>query len=227
MLHIQTLSPVFPDKIFSRVARRKSIWSLKMSQGDQVPGNYWAGPEIICSELFSKARNFSKISQISLFSLVFLQILANLRIKRVQIWLEIGFCDARYQKLRPISAAVRNFFFWGGGEGSDAQMSFQSKIMILKSFSVGIWNGRVVLKVCCLTNGYIPLLHGFKSHSRLTKKYPSECMRFGCRRPDAVVSQGISWECRDVSCLSAISDSPRHCCIRVYGLWVAWCSSGE
>ena len=61
-------------------------------QVDQVVGKM-----SVARELFSKARNVLKISQIFLFLWVFLRISANITIKRVQIWSEIGFCDAKYR----------------------------------------------------------------------------------------------------------------------------------
>ena len=56
---------------------------------------------------FSKARKFSKVSQIFLFLRVLLRISTIVRIKRLQSWSEIWFYDGKYQNLRPIFAAAR------------------------------------------------------------------------------------------------------------------------
>ena len=51
---------------------------------------------------FSKPRMFKKISHYFLFVWVFVRISTNICIKRVQISLETGFYDAKYQTLRQV-----------------------------------------------------------------------------------------------------------------------------
>ena len=76
------------------------------------------------------------------------------------------------------------------------------------------------------TTGHIPLPYGFVSRQG-QKKYPSECMRFGCRLPIAVVSlacPGNAEMCPgfpppQVALVTAAAGDK--------GLWVVWCSSDE
>ena len=92
----------------------KDLYYLE-TQGNQVPGSFRAGPEKYVypgsPELFSKAQNFSKVSQMFLILWVFLWISTNICITRMQISSEIGIYSARYQNLWPMFAAARKNIF--------------------------------------------------------------------------------------------------------------------
>ena len=85
------------------------------NQGDQVPGNFKAGPGIICVArkpgIIFQSPTFSNISHIFLFSWVCLRISTTICIKRVHISSEIGFYDAKYQNFRSIFGAARKTIF--------------------------------------------------------------------------------------------------------------------
>ena len=76
------------------------------------------------------------------------------------------------------------------------------------------------------TIGHISLPYGFASRQG-RKKNPSECMRFGCRLPIAVVSQAYPGNAEmcpgfpppQAALVTAASGDK--------GLWVVWCSSEE
>ena len=86
------------------------------------------------------------------------------------------------------------------------------------------------LKGCPFTASYIPLPHGFKSsqgQNIYVEKNPSECMRSGCCRPVAVVSQAYpgnaemcpGFPSRQAALVTAAAGDK--------GIWVVWCSSDE
>ena len=94
-------------------------WQFNVRHGDQVTGNFWAGPENYIVTPSPEARNyflkpwmFRKYDKCSYYcyghSYEFWQ---NVCVTRAQIPLEIGFYDANYHNLRPIFATARKNIF--------------------------------------------------------------------------------------------------------------------
>ena len=60
-----------------------------------------------------------------------------------------------------------------------------------------------------------------------TKKNPSECVRFGCRLPIAMVSQAYPWNAELCLGFPPSKAALVTAAARDKGLWVVWCSSDE
>ena len=98
-----------------------TTWSVKETVLTGRPGahKYPGGLEKICATqkpgiIFQSPKFFKHKSNFLIlrdFFFFFLQISTNIRIKRVQIWSEVGFYDAKCKNLRPIFAAALKSIF--------------------------------------------------------------------------------------------------------------------